>query len=47
LLRAGVSDWGGVSPGVTPDHVSPEAPWPHLSELAAITAVGWCMFTLG
>ena len=38
LLRAGVSDWGGVSPGVTPDFVSPEAPWPHLSELAAVTA---------
>jgi FO synthase len=38
LLRAGVSDWGGVSPGVTPDHVSPEAPWPHLAELAAVTA---------
>ena len=37
LLRAGVSDWGGVSPGVTPDHVSPEAPWPHLSELARVT----------
>src|SRR3546814_11697495 len=29
LLRAGVNDWGGVSP-VTPDHVNPEAPWPHL-----------------
>ena len=28
--------WGG-SPGVTPDHVSPEAPWPHLSELARVT----------
>jgi len=38
LLRCGVSDWGGVSPGVTPDHVSPEAPWPHLSELARVTA---------
>ena len=32
LLRAGVNDWGGVSP-VTPDHVNPEAPWPHLVEL--------------
>jgi FO synthase len=29
LVAAGVSDWGGVSP-VTPDHVNPEAPWPHL-----------------
>jgi 7,8-didemethyl-8-hydroxy-5-deazariboflavin synthase CofG subunit len=35
LLRAGVSDWGGISPGVTPDHVSPEAPWPELDALAA------------
>ncbi len=36
LLRAGVNDWGGVSP-VTPDHVNPEAPWPHLDVLAAAT----------
>jgi FO synthase len=36
LLRAGVNDWGGVSP-VTPDHVNPEAPWPHLDALAAAT----------
>ncbi len=27
LLRAGIDDWGGVSP-VTPDHVNPERPWP-------------------
>jgi FO synthase len=32
LIRAGVNDWGGVSP-VTPDHVNPEAPWPHLDAL--------------
>ncbi len=32
LLRAGLSDWGGVSP-VTLDHVNPEAAWPALSEL--------------
>ncbi|MEU3113540.1 bifunctional FO biosynthesis protein CofGH [Micromonospora chalcea] len=37
LLRAGIDDWGGVSP-VTPDHVNPERPWPHLEELAARTA---------
>ncbi|WP_313806715.1 5-amino-6-(D-ribitylamino)uracil--L-tyrosine 4-hydroxyphenyl transferase CofH [Sphingobium sp.] len=37
LLRAGVNDWGGVSP-VTPDHVNPEAPWPHLDLLEAATA---------
>ena len=33
LVRAGINDWGGVSP-VTPDHVNPEAPWPHLEDLA-------------
>ena len=33
LLRAGVDDWGGVSP-VTPDHVNPERPWPELDDLA-------------
>ncbi len=32
LLEAGLNDWGGVSP-VTPDHVNPEAPWPHLAAL--------------
>ncbi len=37
LVRAGVNDWGGVSP-VTPDHVNPEAPWPHLAGLEASTA---------
>ena len=37
LLDAGINDWGGVSP-VTPDHVNPEAPWPHLDRLAADTA---------
>ena len=36
LVRAGVNDWGGVSP-VTPDHVNPEAPWPHLAKLEAET----------
>jgi FO synthase len=37
LLRAGIDDWGGVSP-VTPDHVNPERPWPAIEELAARTA---------
>ncbi|HJQ18266.1 MAG TPA: 5-amino-6-(D-ribitylamino)uracil--L-tyrosine 4-hydroxyphenyl transferase CofH [Allosphingosinicella sp.] len=37
VLRAGVNDWGGVSP-VTPDHVNPEAPWPHLDALHRATA---------
>ena len=36
LIRAGINDWGGVSP-VTPDHVNPEAPWPHLDRLARAT----------
>ncbi len=31
-LDAGINDWGGVPP-VTPDHVNPERPWPHLAEL--------------
>lgn len=33
LVRAGINDWGGISP-ITPDHVNPEAPWPHLQWLA-------------
>jgi len=37
LIAAGVNDWGGVSP-VTPDHVNPEAPWPHLESLRERTA---------
>ena len=37
LIHAGINDWGGVSP-VTPDFVNPEAPWPHLDELARETA---------
>ncbi len=36
LIEAGINDWGGVSP-VTPDHVNPEAPWPHLKELERAT----------
>ena len=36
-LDAGINDWGGVSP-VTIDWVNPEAPWPHLETLAAVTA---------
>jgi FO synthase len=40
LIAAGINDWGGVSP-VTPDHVNPEAPWPHLDALERATnAVG-------
>nr|WP_242497755.1 7,8-didemethyl-8-hydroxy-5-deazariboflavin synthase CofG [Microbacterium protaetiae] len=37
LVRAGVDDWGGVSP-LTADHVNPERPWPQIDQLAAHTA---------
>ncbi|MCC7516557.1 MAG: 7,8-didemethyl-8-hydroxy-5-deazariboflavin synthase CofG, partial [Pseudomonadales bacterium] len=37
LVDAGINDWGGVSP-LTPDFVNPEAPWPHLQNLAEATA---------
>lgn len=33
MLRAGINDWGGISP-VTPDYVNPEAAWPHIDRLA-------------
>ncbi|QFU93818.1 bifunctional FO biosynthesis protein CofGH [Amycolatopsis sp. YIM 10] len=36
LMRAGIDDWGGVSP-VTPDHVNPERPWPRIDVLADAT----------
>ena len=36
IVKSGINDWGGVSP-VTPDFVNPEAPWPHLSDLAEQT----------
>ncbi|WP_256356139.1 bifunctional FO biosynthesis protein CofGH [Streptomyces sp. PKU-EA00015] len=38
LIRAGIDDWGGVSP-LTPDHVNPERPWPQIDELAEKSAV--------
>ncbi|HEY7243005.1 MAG TPA: 5-amino-6-(D-ribitylamino)uracil--L-tyrosine 4-hydroxyphenyl transferase CofH [Xanthobacteraceae bacterium] len=37
LIAAGINDWGGVSP-VTRDHVNPEAAWPEISALEAVTA---------
>lgn len=37
MIRAGIDDWGGVSP-LTPDHVNPERPWPQIDALAARTA---------
>ena len=39
LIASGINDWGGVSP-VTPDFVNPEAPWPHLDDLAGQTRSG-------
>lgn len=37
LIRAGIDDWGGVSP-LTADHVNPERPWPNIDNLARLTA---------
>jgi FO synthase len=37
LLKAGINDWGGVSP-VTKDFINPESAWPQISELSARTA---------
>ena len=36
LIQAGINDWGGVSP-LTMDYVNPEAPWPQLRHLEAVT----------
>ena len=33
LLRAGINDWGGISP-ITRDYINPEAAWPHIEGLA-------------
>ena len=41
LLSAGINDWGGISP-VTPDFINPEAAWPQISELRAITHQAGC-----
>jgi len=35
LLRAGINDWGGISP-VTKDYVNPEAAWPHIDTLSEL-----------
>ncbi|MCG8435385.1 MAG: 7,8-didemethyl-8-hydroxy-5-deazariboflavin synthase subunit CofG, partial [Gammaproteobacteria bacterium] len=37
LLRAGINDWGGISP-LTLDYVNPEAPWPAVVALAGTCA---------
>jgi FO synthase len=35
LVRAGINDWGGISP-LTLDYVNPEAPWPQIDALADV-----------
>jgi FO synthase len=37
LLRAGVNDFGGISP-VTPDYINPRHPWPHVDALGEACA---------
>ena len=37
LLKAGINDWGGISP-ITKDFINPEAAWPQVSSLAARSA---------
>jgi FO synthase len=37
LLKAGINDWGGVSP-VTKDFINPEAAWPQISSLTTRSA---------
>ena len=37
LLKAGLNDWGGISP-LTPDFINPEKPWPHIDRIAERTA---------
>ncbi len=37
LLRAGINDWGGLSP-LTRDYINPQAPWPHAEALAQTCA---------
>jgi FO synthase len=37
LLKAGINDWGGISP-VTKDFINPEAAWPQISILGARSA---------
>ena len=37
LIRAGINDWGGISP-LTPDFINPEKPWPHIEGLRERTS---------
>jgi FO synthase len=36
FLRAGINDWGGISP-VTRDFINPEMAWPEIAALRAVT----------
>jgi FO synthase len=41
LIRAGINDWGGISP-LTIDYINPERPWPHIEWLRQqMQAVGF------
>jgi 7,8-didemethyl-8-hydroxy-5-deazariboflavin synthase CofG subunit len=43
LVRAGIDDWGGISP-LTADHVNPERPWPSIANLEEKTvAAGYAL----
>jgi 7,8-didemethyl-8-hydroxy-5-deazariboflavin synthase CofG subunit len=44
FLRAGINDWGGISP-LSKDYVNPEAPWPYIERLGERCARAG--FTLG
>jgi 7,8-didemethyl-8-hydroxy-5-deazariboflavin synthase CofG subunit len=37
LLKAGINDWGGISP-LTRDFINPEKPWPQIDQLAERTS---------
>lgn len=38
LLDAGINDFGGISPGLTPDFVNPEKPWPLIQNLSEVVS---------
>ncbi len=43
LVRAGINDFGGISP-VSPDYINPRHPWPHVAALgAACTSLGFSL----
>src|SRR5262249_11944902 len=44
-LRAGINDWGGISP-LTIDYVNPEAPWPQIATLRRETELAGLMLRL-